>query len=266
MEGILKKHAAVFEPGLGTAKAKLYPKKDAKPIFCRPRQVPYAIRQKVEQKIERQVAEGIIEPVQFSEWATPVVPVLKKNGSIRLCGDYKATVNRATETDTYMYPLPIIDEMFTSVSGGKVFTKLDLAHAYQQVELDEESQKMVTITTQRGLYKVKRLPFGVASAPSMFQRIMERLLQGIPGVTVFIDDILISGVNEEDNLDKLDQVLTRLEKADMRLKRVKCSHLLPSVDYLGYLISGAGIQPNSEKWKLCTRPLLRLTCPNSNPF
>ena len=71
--------------------------------------------------------------------------------------------------------------------GGKVFTKLDLAHAYQQVELDEESQKMVTITTQRGLYKVKRLLSGVASAPSMFQRIMESLLQGIPGVTVFID-------------------------------------------------------------------------------
>ena len=65
MEGILKKHAAVFEPGLGTAKAKLYPKKDAKPIFCRPRQVSYAIRQKVEQKIERQVAEGIIEPSNF---------------------------------------------------------------------------------------------------------------------------------------------------------------------------------------------------------
>jgi len=80
-----------------------------------------------------------------------VVPVLKKNGSIRLCGDYKVTVNRATETDTY--PLPIIDEMLTSASGGKVFTKLDLAHAYQQVELDEESQKMVNITTQRGLHR-----------------------------------------------------------------------------------------------------------------
>ena len=181
--------------------------------------------------------------------------MLKKDGSIRLCGDYKVTVNCATETDTY--PLPIIDEMLTSVSGGKVSMKLDLAHAYQQVELDEESQKMVTITTQRGLYKVKRLPFGVASAPSMFQRIMESLLQGIPGVTVFI---LISGVNEEDNLDKLDQVLT-----DMRLKRVKCSHLLPSVDYLGYLISGAGIQPNSEKVEVVHKAPA-LTCPNSNPF
>jgi len=170
-----------------------------------------------------------------------VVPVLKKDGSIRLCRDYKVTVNRATETNTY--PLPIINEMLTSMSGGKVFTKLDLAHTYQQVDLVEESQKMVTITTHRGLYKVKCLPFRVASAPSMFQRIMESLLQGIPGVTVFIDDILISGIDEEDNLDKLDQVLTRLEEADTRLKRVKCSFLLPLVDYLGYLISGAGIQP-----------------------
>jgi len=76
----------------------------------------------VEQEIERQVAEGVIEPVQFSEWATPVVPVLKKNGSIRLCRDYKVTVNRATEADTY--PLPKIDEMLTSVSGGKVLRSL----------------------------------------------------------------------------------------------------------------------------------------------
>ena len=96
---------------------------------------------------------------------------MKKDGSVRLCGDYKITVSQATETDTY--PLPRIEDMLASVAGGTVFSMLDLAHAYQEVVLDEESQRMVTITTHKGLYRVKRLPFGVASTPSMFERIME---------------------------------------------------------------------------------------------
>ena len=174
LEILLEKHSSLFEGGLGTIKgveAKLYLKEGAKPRFCRARQVPFAIRKKVEDEIDRQVTAGILEPVKFSEWATPVVPIMKKDGSVRLCGDYKITVNQATETDTY--PLPRIEDMLASVAGGTVLSKLYLAHAYQQVVLDEESQQMATIITSKGLYRVKRLPFGVASAPSMFQRIME---------------------------------------------------------------------------------------------
>ena len=197
--------------------------------------MPFAIRQKVETEIDRQVAEGILEPVKFSEWATPVVPILKKDGTVRLCGDYKITVNRATETDTY--PLPRIEDMLTSVAGSSIFSTLDLAHAYQQVMLDDEAQQMTTITTHKGLYRVKRLPFGVASAPSMFQRIMESILQGVPGVIVYIDDILVSGKDEQEHLEKLDTVLTKLEEAGLRLKRAKCSFLVPSVEYLGFKIS-----------------------------
>ena len=103
------------------------------PKFCRPRQVALPIHKKVEEEIERQVTDGVLKPVQFSDWATPVVPVIKKDGSVRLCGDYKITVNRATETDTY--PLPVIEELLTVVSGATAFC---LAHAYQQVLLDEE--------------------------------------------------------------------------------------------------------------------------------
>ena len=248
LEKLLNAHTALFTPGLGKiegVKAKLYLKKNAKPKFLRARQVPLAIRGKVEKEIDRQVAAGILEPVKFSNWATPVVPIMKKDGSVRLCGDYKITVNQASETDTY--PLPRIDEMLSSVAGGTVFSTLDLAQAYQQVMLDDDSKEMVTITTHKGLYRVNRLPFGVASAPSMFQRIMESILQGMPGVMVYIDDILVSGKSVEEHLQNLHAVLTKLEEAGLRLKREKCSFLMPSVEYLGYKITEKGLQPTAEK-------------------
>lgn len=185
--------------------------------------------------------------MQFSEWATPVVPIIKKDGSVRLCGDYKVTVNQASKTDTY--PLPVIEDMLASLAGGTAFSKLDLAHAYQQVVLDDESKSIATITTHKGLYRVNRLPFGVASAPSMFQRIMENILQGLPGVSVYIDDILVTGKTLEEHLKNLEAVLTRLEKAGLRLKREKCEFLLPTVEYLGYKVSAKGLQPTADKVK-----------------
>ena len=225
--------------------ATLYLKKEARPKFCRARQVPYALRDKVGCEIERQVEEGILEPVKISKWATPVLPILKKDGSIRLCGDYKITVNQASNTESY--PLPRIEDLLASLSGGTAFSKLDLAHAYQQVVLDEESKEVVTIKTHKGLYKVNRLPFRVASAPSLFQRIMENILQGLAGISVYIDDILVTGKTTEEHLANLEAVLSRLETAGLRLKQNKCAFLLPSVEYLGHRISAQGIQRTVDK-------------------
>ena len=145
------------------------------------------------------------------------------------------------------YPLPRIDEILSSLSGGKSFTKLDLAHAYQQVPLDEESQELTTINTPKGLYRYTRLPFGISSAPAIFQRVMETLLQGIPNVSVYIDDILVTGKSHKEHLGNLQEVLSRLEQAGLRLKRSKCAFMLPSIDYLGHRISAEGIQPTKEK-------------------
>jgi len=131
------------------------------------------------------------------------VPVLKPDGSIRICDDYKLTVNTVAKLD--MYPLPHIDDLFTSLSGSKYFSKLDLAQAYLQVPQEEDSRKCVTINTQKGLYQCTRLPFGVASAPSIFQRTMENL---IPKVCIFLDNILIAGATEAEHLNKLHNVLT----------------------------------------------------------
>ena len=113
-----------------------------------------------------------------------IVPVTKRDGSVRICGDYKVTVNQAALPDSY--PLPRIDDLFAALSGGRVFSKLDLAHAYQQISLDDESKKLVVINTQKGLFQYNRLPFGVSAAPAIFQRTIEGILRDIPQVCVYI--------------------------------------------------------------------------------
>ena len=130
LQEVLKQHSAVFKDELGAVQgtaAKIHVDAQAKPKFCKLRPVPYALREKVDQELSRLEAEGIIERVGFAEWAAPIVPVVKKDGSVRICGDYKVTVNSAARLDTY--PLPRIEDLFVSLSGGKSFTKLDLAHA-----------------------------------------------------------------------------------------------------------------------------------------
>ena len=248
LQEILNKHSAVFKEGLGEAigiKAKLYVKDNAKPCFCRARTVPHALRTKVEQELKRLTDQKSIEPVPMSEWAAPIVPVLKPDGSIRICGDYKLTINRAANPD--VYPLPRIEELFANLAGGKSFTKLDLAEAYQQISLEDTSKQYVTINTHKGLYRYNRLPFGVSAAPSIFQRVMENLLQGIPWVSIYLDDILITGPTKTEHLATLDKVLSQLKAAGFRLKQQKCALLLPVVEYLGHKISAEGIQPNEEK-------------------
>ena len=248
LQQVLDSHSEVFKEGLGelkNTKAKIYIASDEQPRFFKPYSVPFALRGKVEEELERLQALDVIEPVQFSDWGAPIVPVMKPDGRIRICGDYKMTVNRAAKLEKY--PIPRIEELFASLAGGKLFTTLDLSHAYLQVSLDEESRQFVTINTHRGLFRYKRLPFGVASAPSIFQRVMESLLQGIPGVCVYIDDILITGSTETEHLHNLSQVLSRLQSAGMRLKKEKCAFLQPSVSYLGHVICAEGLKTETSK-------------------
>ena len=248
LQSVLDRYPDVFKDDLGTVKglkAKIHVDPEATPLYHKARSVPLALKEKIETELERLQVQGIIEPVQFSKWAAPIVPVIKSDRSVRICGDYKVTVNRVAKLDKY--PLPLIDDLFASLAGGKRFTKLDLSHAYQQIELDEQSRQYVTISTHKGLFRYNRLPFGVASAPSIFHRTMENLLQGIPGVCVYIDDILITGHTDEEHLEHLDEVLRRLAEAGMRLKKGRCAYLLPAVDYLGHVINAEGLGTSNSK-------------------
>ena len=245
---ILEQYQVVFRDELGTMKdftAKLEIKSNTKPKFCRPRSIPFAIKELVEQELKNLQSKGILEQVKCSEWATPLVPVPKRDGKIRLCGDYKTTVNPILDVD--QYPLPKPEELMATVSGGQKFTKLDLSAAYQQMLLDEESPKLVTVNTHLGLFRYCRLPFGIASAPAIFQRAMDTLLKGIPHVICYIDDLLVTGLTEEEHVQNLTQVLHRLQERGMRLKREKCTFLHNEVEYLEYQIDANRIHTAPSK-------------------
>ena len=163
--------------GLGTLKgteAKIYVDPSAPPKFIKGRPVPYALKAKVEKELDRLQSEGIISPVEFTEWAAPIVPVVKQDESVPICGDYKCTVNQVSKLDNYS--IPKTEDLLATLGGGNQFTKLDMFQAYQQLLLDEESKKFTTINTHKGLYQYNRLPFGVSSAPGIFQRTIENLL------------------------------------------------------------------------------------------
>ena len=163
-----------------------------------------------------------------------------------ICGDYKCTINQVSKLDNY--PIPKTEDLLATLGGGNKFTKLDMSQAYQQLLLDEESKKFTTINTHKGLYQYNRLPFGVSSAPRIFQRTMENLLQGIPHVVVVrVDDILVSGMNDPDQLANLEAVLSKLSSAGLRLRLAKCLFMQPQVTYCGYVINGDGIQPEAAK-------------------
>ena len=156
-------------------------------------------------------------------------------------------MNSASKLDKYS--IPKIEDLFATLAGGETYTKLDMSQAYQQLLLDEESKQYVVINTHKGHFRYNRLPFSISSAPGIFQQVMENLLRGIPRVIVYLDDILITGDNEEEHLSTLNAVLTRLQESGLRLKRGKCTFLAPSVEYLGYCIDKQGLHPTNEKVK-----------------
>ena len=119
------------------------------------------------------------ERVTHSNWTTPIVTLVKKDGSVRICEDFKVTVNPQFDVDPY--PIPRIEDIFAGLAGGKQFSVIDLWRAYLQMELEEDSKDCLTVNTSKGLYQYQRLPYGVAFAPAIWQRAMDVVLQGIPG-------------------------------------------------------------------------------------
>ena len=251
VEGLKELYAEVFKPELGTVKgvtAKLHLKENAT-VFQRARPVPYALRsaETLKRKFKRMESEGVLRPVEVSDWATPIVCVPKTDGSVRICGDYKGTVNPAIQTEQFL--ISTLEEIRGRVSSWKKFTNIDLRSAYQQLVLDEEAQKLCTINTHKGLFRYTRLPFGISSSSAIWQRFIEQVLAGLDGTCVIMDDLLVGGSNDDEHLKNLEAVLKQFLKYGLRVKLPKCVFMSPSVIYFGLRYSENGLQPMDEKVK-----------------
>ena len=188
---------------------------------------------------------GIVQP-SVSPWASPVVLVPKKDGSLRFCVDYRR-LNALTKKD--VYPLPRVDDIVDTLGDARYFTTLDLASGYWQVELDNDARPKTAFTTHQGLFEFVRMPFGLCNAPATFQRAMQTVLSGLEwqNCFVYIDDILIASRTLEEHLQHLAEVIDRLRKAGLRLKPKKCCFLCEEVSYLGHVLSARGVSPDPEK-------------------
>ncbi len=250
LSSLLASFDEVFNDELGTCRnfqAKLHLKPEAVPKFFKPRAIPLALKDSVGQELDRLVQKGILEKIDFSEWAAPIVPVLKPSKQVRVCGDFKVTVNPQLHVDTH--PLPLPEEIYAKLAGGQCFSTIDFADAYLQIQLEPSAQELLVINTHQGLYRYKRLPFGVSSAPAIFQRVMDQLTQGLPGVASYLDDVIITGKNDQEHLENLGRFLARVKQSGFRIRREKCLFMAASVKYLGHTIDNEGIHPSSAKVK-----------------
>ena len=248
LDQLLAEYSDVFADGLGLLKgekAKLTLTEGATPKFFKPRQVPYALRPMVEEELQKLEKEGILSKVDWSEWATPLVAIPKSAGGVRICGDFKVTINPVLKVD--QYPLPRIEDIFSNLAGGERFTKLDLRQAYLQMEVSDESKQYLTVNTHKGLYQWNRLMFGVASAPAIWQRTIDKILQGLPGTQCILDDMIITGRNDDEHLENLRNVLERLHSRGLRANLDKCAFRQERIEYCGHIIDKQGLHKTNEK-------------------
>lgn len=234
--------------GLGKLKSKqitLHVKTDVKPVIQKARRIPFSLRPKIEKKIAELEKLDIIERADGpTSFVSPIVVVPKANGDIRLCVDMRQA-NEAVERERF--PIPTIEETLLEMSGSKVFTKLDLNMGFHQLELDEASRPITTFATHAGLYRYKRLMFGVTSAPEIYQYTIQQVLQDCPGSKNMTDDIIIHADSVQEHDRRLEKVLTTLKENGLTLNKDKCVYRMTELQFMGFLLSEKGIGPSSAK-------------------
>ena len=215
-----------------------------------PRKVPIPLQDAVDQEIEWMLKHDVIRPVKEpTEWCAPITLPIKKNGKVRVCVDLRK-LNQHLLRPTY--PLPTIEDIMSSLAGSQFFSKLDASRGYWQLPLSESSQLLTTFMTNRGRFCFKRLPYGVCVASDVFQRVMSQLLEGMPGVVCYQDDILIHANTKAEHDKRLRMVLDKLAQTNIKLNKEKCSFGQTQLDFLGHLISGSGSLPDPSKVKAIT--------------
>ena len=221
------------------------PTGDSPPIKQRPYRVPNSQKQEVEHMIKDMLDKQVISR-SSSPWASPLILVEKKDKTLRPCVDYRK-LNLVVKKDSW--PLPRIDDILDNLGKARYFTTLDLASGYWQIELEPQDREKTAFTCFAGLYEFNVLPFGLASAPSAFQRLMEVTLAGLQwkSALVYIDDVIIYSTTFDQHLKHLEEVFLRLREANLKLKAQKCELAQGEVKFLGHVISAQGIRPDETK-------------------
>ena len=198
-----------------------------------------------------------------SPWASPIILVKKKadesgKREFRFCIDFRK-LNEATIKDNY--PLPRIDDTVDALGGAWFFTCLDMDSGYWQIQLSEESKEKTAFCANNKLFEFNVMPFGLCNAPPTFQRLMDDLLKNLTWVAclVYLDDVIVFAKDFETHIERLDQVLTRFEEANLKLKPSKCKFAMEEVSYLGFKITKDGLKPDPSK----TEAIVNLPAPQN---
>ena len=246
VDNIIEDYKDCFE-GLGKMKgktAKLHVNDSAKPLAQKYRRLPFHIRDQVEAELKNLEELDIIERAEGpTPWVSPIVVAPKKTG-IRICVDMRAA-NQAIERERH--PVPTVEDLIVDLNGATVFSKIDLNQGYHQLELDEDSRSITTFATHIGLFRYKRLSFGINSAAEIFQKSIEEVLQGIDGVRNISDDIIVFGKNQSDHDDALQAVLQRMRENSLTANPAKCLFNQSSIDFFGHHFSADGISADDKK-------------------
>ena len=215
---------------------------NAVPIKQRPRRVPLAFANEEKKAIEDLLAKGVIRE-STSAWASPIVLVRKKSGAVRPCVDYRR-INQLVPPDGY--PMPRVQDCLDAVAGAKLFSTFDLTSGYFQIPLKESDIPKSAFVCKFGQYEMTRMPFGLNNSCNTFQRTMELALQGLQWETclIYIDDVIVYGTSFEEHMERITQVLERIESAGLKLRPDKCTLLQSEVVFLGHVVSAEGIKPN----------------------
>ena len=216
-----------------------------------PRRIPIPLLPKVKEELGRMEQMGVIEQIdQPTQWCSSIVVVPKRNGSVRICGDF-VQLSKAVQREVHQ--MPTTEQTLAKLSGAKIMSKLDANSGFWQRKLSENSKLVTTFITPWGRYCFTRLPFGISSAPEHFQKAMQRILEGLDGVECQVDDILVFGETQEQHDKRLIAVLERLADANVTLNLEKCKFSTDKVEFMGHVIGKDGMQIDPTKVEAVTQ-------------
>lgn len=246
LNNILEKFNSVFE-GMGCLEKEYHIelKDNIKPTINYPRKIPLALRDKLKSTLDQLEKQNLIKKSNDStDWCHNMVIVRKPNGQLRIALDPKE-LNESIKR--HFFQIPTLEELTSKLAGAKYFSVLDATQGFLQVKLDKESSKLCTFATPFGRYQFLRLPYGICSAPEVFQEKMFEIFGSVEGCCFYIDDLLIYGNSVEQHNERLEKILNIAKESNLKFNSEKCKFLVSEVKYMGHIITSEGMKADDSK-------------------